>query len=73
MINNSQGNTPQPEPSCSTTARFKYFNTAEAQGKDPKTDLMKVIEVLKEEINKSLTESQENTKKLEEIHTSICL
>lgn len=73
MINNSQGNISQPEPSYSTTAGFKYFNTAEAQGKDPKTNLMKVIEVLKEEINKSLTESQENTKKLEEIHTFICL
>lgn len=32
---------------------------------------MVVIGVLKEEMNKSLTENQENTKKLEEIHKSL--
>ena len=49
------------EPSYPTTAGTEYSNIAEAQEKDPKTAFMSMIEVFKEEMNKSLKEIQENT------------
>jgi hypothetical protein len=49
------------EPSYPTTAGSEYSNIAEAQEKDPKTAFMSMIEVFKEEMNKSLKEIQENT------------
>ena len=51
------------EHSYPTTATSKYSNTAEAQEEDLKTNFMKMIGILKEEMNKSLKEIQENTKK----------
>jgi aspartate/methionine/tyrosine aminotransferase len=60
-INNSQGNIASPEPSYPTTANLEYLNTAEAQKNYLKTNLMKTIEVFKEEINKPIKEVQENT------------
>ena len=39
------------------------FNTAEAQEKRPLNQLYKAIEVVKEEMNKFLTEIQENANK----------
>lgn len=50
---------PPPEPSYSISASPKYCNTAETQEKDLKTNLMKIIELHKEEINKSLKEIKE--------------
>lgn len=47
------------EPSNPTTARPEHSNTAKAQENDLKTDFMKMIEVLKEEMKKSLEEYQE--------------
>lgn len=43
-----------PELSHLTTASPEYSNTAEEQTKDFKSNSMKIIEVLKEEVNKSL-------------------
>lgn len=59
IINNSQGSYP-PESSYSTTGVPEYSSIAEALEKDLKTNydffsksvLTKIIEVLKEEINK---------------------
>lgn len=48
-----------PEPSYHTRTSPEYSNTADAQGKDLKTHIKKLIEVLKEKINKSIKESQE--------------
>lgn len=41
--------------------RPEYFNTTEAQGNYLKTNFRKIIENLKEEMNKSRKEIQENT------------
>lgn len=43
-----------PELSHLTTASPEYSNTAEEHAKDFKSNSMKIIEVLKEEVNKSL-------------------
>jgi hypothetical protein len=45
---------PPPEPSYFTTASSEYSKSTEAQEKDIKTNLMKMIEALKREMNKSL-------------------
>lgn len=47
------------EPSYPAITSCEYCNTAEAQGKHLKPNLMKIIEVLKGEMNKSLKESKE--------------
>lgn len=44
------------EPSHTTTASPDYPNTAETQGNNSKNNFMKIIEIHKEEINKSLKE-----------------
>lgn len=49
------------EPRYSTTAILDYSNNKEAQERDFKTNFMKIIEVLKEEMNKSHKQFQENT------------
>ena len=49
------------EPSSPTTASPGNPNTPEKQDSDLKSDLMKVIEAFKEDINNSLKEIQENT------------
>lgn len=46
-----------PDPSYPTIASPKYSNTTEAQENDLETNLMKMIEVLKEEMNKCLEAS----------------
>lgn len=51
-----------PDLSYLTTASPEYSNTAEAQTKDVKSNYMKIIEFLKEEVNKSLKEIHENSK-----------
>ena len=51
------------EPRNSTTACPEYFNIAEAQEKDLETDCMNMIELFKEENNKSHKEIQENANK----------
>ena len=43
-----------------TTASLRYPNTAEAQENDLKSNLIKMIEAFKEEINKSRKEIHEN-------------
>lgn len=48
------------EPSCPTTAGLEYSYIAESQEKDFKTNCMKVVEALKEEMNKTLTGIHEN-------------
>lgn len=40
------------------TISFEYSNTTEAQEKDVKAKFMKMFEVLKEEVNKSLKDIQ---------------
>lgn len=50
---------PPPEPSYPTSASPKYCNTTEAQEKDVKTNLMKIIELHKEEMDKSFKEIKE--------------
>ena len=49
------------KPGYPTTAGPEYSNTAATQENDLNTNFMKMIEVLKEEMNKPLKESQENT------------
>ena len=49
------------EHSYPTTASPGYPSTAEAQENDLKSNLIKMIEAFKEEMNKSLKEIQENT------------
>jgi len=51
-INESQGNVTPPENSYSTTARLGYPNTTEAEENDLKSNLIKMIEAFKEEMNK---------------------
>lgn len=57
---NTQGNMAPPEPRYHTTVAPGYSNTGEAQENNLKSNLMKTIEALKEEINKSFKEIQEN-------------
>ena len=49
------------EPSYPTMASPGYSSTVEAQEKDLKINYMKMREILKEDINKSFTETQEHT------------
>lgn len=49
------------EPRYPTTTGPEYINIAEEQVEILKTKYIKMIEVLKEEINKSLKETHENT------------
>jgi hypothetical protein len=49
------------EHSYPTTASPGYPNRPEAQENDLKSNLIKMIEAFKEEMNKSLKEIQENT------------
>ena len=51
-IRKTQNNMSPPEPSHLTTALSEHSNIPEAQGKDLKTNFMKMIEVLKEKTNK---------------------
>lgn len=53
-INSSQGNITPPEPSHPTTASHRYSNTAVSQENDLETNFIKIIEVLNEEMSKSL-------------------
>jgi len=53
----------QPEPNYPTTGSPAYPSTAKAQEDDFKYNLINTIEVFKEEINKSLKEIQDNTKR----------
>jgi ElaB/YqjD/DUF883 family membrane-anchored ribosome-binding protein len=48
------------EPSCPTTASPGYPNIPEKQESDLKPHLLKMIEDLKEDINNSLKETQDN-------------
>lgn len=57
IISNSHDNMSPPEPSYSTRAGFDYSNVPESQQKDLKTNCMKMIESLKNEMNKSLKEN----------------
>jgi hypothetical protein len=43
-----------PEPSYSTTLRTGYFNTTEGKENDLPSNLMKILEVIMEEINNSI-------------------
>lgn len=49
------------KPSCPPTASPEYSKTADVQAKDLKTKYRKTMEFVKEEINKSLKEIQEDT------------
>lgn len=61
--NNSQGNISTVASSYPMIVGHKYCNIAEAHVKDLKTNYIKMIEVLKEEKNKSLNEIQEKMRK----------
>lgn len=47
------------EPRCSITTSPGYTNTAEANENDAKSNLLKVIDVFKEIMNKSFKEMQQ--------------
>lgn len=53
----------RPEPSYHTRAGPEYFNIAEAQDKNLKTNSMAMIGDLEEEINKASIEIYKNTNK----------
>lgn len=55
-VNNVQGNMSPPKPSQPITARLEYFNTPETQESNAKTNFITIIDVLKDEINKSCKE-----------------
>jgi predicted double-glycine peptidase len=60
------------EHSYPTTTSPGYPNTTEAQENDLKSNLIKMIEAIKEEINKSLEKIQENTiKQVKEINKTV--
>ena len=67
ISNRNQCNLAPSEPSSLTTAITGYPNTPEKQDSDLKSHLMKMIEDLKEDINNSLKEIQENTGKQVEV------
>jgi hypothetical protein len=67
-INKSQGNMVLTEPRYPTTASSEYLNTAESQENNLKSNLMKMIETFKEEMNTFLKEIQENILKQVEVH-----
>ena len=60
-VNTNQDSMSPPEPSYPTTANPEYSNMAKAQENDPRTSFTKIIDVHREEMNKPLNESQENT------------
>jgi hypothetical protein len=61
MVNNSQGNMSPSELSHFSTVSTEYPNTAEAQENELKINFIKITEILKKEINKSLKKIQKNT------------
>ena len=48
-----------PEPSCHTTTGLEIPSTAEVKENNLNTNFIKMIEILKEEMNKSLKENLE--------------
>lgn len=60
-VSNSQGNMAPPKPSYPTTANTEYSNTNEAQQRNLTTNFVKIIEMIKEDMNKSLKKIQINT------------
>lgn len=61
-----------PLLSYPTTTSPGYLNTTETKGNVLKSDLIKMIEVFKEEMNKSLKELQENTiKQVKKINKTV--
>jgi hypothetical protein len=52
---------PPSEYNYSVTVSPRYPNTTEVQGNNLKTNLIKMIEAFKGEINKFLKETQKNT------------
>ena len=50
-VNNNKGTMSPPKPSQTTTASPEYLNTAEAQKCNLKPKCMKMVEVLKKEMN----------------------
>lgn len=59
--NSRHGNTSLPEAGYPTIAGSEYSNISKAQENDLNTNDMKMLEALKEEINKSVKEIQKNT------------
>jgi hypothetical protein len=61
-----------PEPSYPTTASSPCSNTTEAQEKNFKSSLIKMVGFFKEEMNKSFKEIQENTvKQVKEVNKTV--
>jgi hypothetical protein len=60
-INKSKGNMVPPDPSYPPITNPEYPNETEAQEKDLKSNLIKMIEAFKEDMDKPLKEIQENT------------
>jgi hypothetical protein len=60
-INTSEDNISPPEPNYPMTSSSEYFNIAEAQENDLKAIFMKMIEVLKREMNKFRREIHESS------------
>jgi hypothetical protein len=57
----NKSNVLPPEPSYVTAASPEYSINAEAQDNLLKTNFLRVIKVLKEEMNKSVNKSEEET------------
>lgn len=69
-VNKCQGSTAPTEPRQPTAANPGYSNTAEAE-KELTSNLTKTTETVKEEINKSLKEIQENTNQQKNVNKSV--
>jgi hypothetical protein len=62
-INSTQGNMSPSEPSSPTTMNSRFRNEFEAQEEDLKSNLIRIIVAFKEDINRSLKETHQNTYK----------
>ena len=70
-VNISQGNMVPPEPSYPATGSPRHSNTVDTQENDFKLSLTKMIETLKEEMNKSFKEIQEMNKTVKDLKMEI--
>jgi hypothetical protein len=71
LTNRNQDYSPSSETSTPTSPSPGYPNTPEKQDSESKSYLMMLVEDLKEDINNSLKEIQENTAKQVELFKEI--
>ena len=69
---NSQGNIVPPEPTYPAIASPEYSNPVKALEDDLKSNLVKIIEAFKKEMNESLNEIEYNTiKQVKEMNKTV--